>query len=72
MFTLILTFIVLGHRHSLWKIIFAFIVFIGVVMIIKPPFLFGTTTATRRCQSLKYENGFLTLEGLGVGSGNEH
>ena len=69
-FTLILTFIILGHRHSLWKIIFAFIVFIGVVMIIKPPFLFGNTTATRRCQSSKY--GFLTLEGLGVGSGNEH
>ena len=44
-FTLILTFLVLGHRHSLWKIFFAFIVFIGVVMIIKPPFLFGTTTS---------------------------
>merc|ERR1712223_201301 len=45
-FTLILTFLVLGHRHSLWKIIFAFIVFIGVVMIIKPPFIFGTTTSS--------------------------
>ena len=25
-----------------------------------------------RCQSPKYENGFLTLEAVGVGSGNEN
>ena len=45
-FTLILTFLVLGHQHSLWKMIFACIVFIGVVMIIQPPLLFGITTTT--------------------------
>ena len=41
-FTLVSTFMILGHRHSLWKIIFALIVIIGVVMIVQPPFLFGS------------------------------
>ena len=43
-FTLLSTFMILGHRHSLWKIIFALIVIIGVVMIIQPPFLFGSNS----------------------------
>ena len=43
-FTLLSTFMILGHRHSLWKIIFALIVIIGVVMIVQPPFLFGSNS----------------------------
>ena len=43
-FTLVTTFMILGHRHSLWKVIFALIVIIGVVMIVQPPFLFGSNS----------------------------
>ena len=43
-FTLLSTFMILGHRHSLWKIIFALIVIVGVVMIVQPPFLFGSNS----------------------------
>ena len=43
-FTLISTFMILGHRHSLWKVIFALVVIIGVVLIVQPPFLFGSNS----------------------------
>ena len=42
-FTLLFTFVLLRHRHSLWKIGFSILVCIGVIFIVQPTICFGST-----------------------------
>ena len=39
-FTMIFSFIFLRIRQGLWKIFFALLLMIGVILVVKPPFLF--------------------------------
>ena len=45
-FALVFTLMFLKQRHSLWKISFSIFVFIGVIFIVQPTILFGSTSST--------------------------
>ena len=40
LFTMILSFIFLGHRLRLYKFSFALVLIVGIVLVVRPPFLF--------------------------------
>jgi len=42
-FTMIFSFIFLRLRQGIWKIIFAFILIVGVILVVRPPFIFPQT-----------------------------
>ena len=40
LFTMILSFIFLGHRLRLYKLSFALVLIVGIILVVRPPFLF--------------------------------